>query len=125
MPRTAEILARQRFLPQPFACTAMHGGLDTAWVHVVGELDIATVPELARTLRESQQRARLVVLDLRELSFIDCSGVHAIVNASLRARAAERKLVLVRGCPDVYRLFRLTESFDDVDLGDSERVPSR
>ena len=42
-------------------------------------------------------QAQLVVLDLRELAFMDSSGVHAIVNASIRARQVGRRLVLLRG----------------------------
>ena len=45
---------------------------------------LATSPQLERTLDESA--ARLVVLDMRDLGFMDCSGVHAIVEASHRAR---------------------------------------
>ena len=77
MPHTDRILARADARPPPaFACTTTHGGLNAAWIDVVGELDIATAPQLARTLRESQQLAHLTVLDLRELAFMDCSGVH-------------------------------------------------
>jgi anti-sigma B factor antagonist len=118
MPRADQILARAEARSSPFACTATHGGLDAAWVSVVGELDIATAPELERTLRESQQLAHLTVLDLRELAFMDSAGVHAIVNASVRARQDGRRLVLVRGRPDIYRMFTLTGSTGDVDIAD-------
>jgi anti-sigma B factor antagonist len=120
MPHTDQILARADARPPAFACTATHGGLDAAWVYVAGELDIATTPELERTLRESQQLAHLTVLDLRDLAFMDCAGVHTIVKASLRARKAGRRLVLVRGRPDIYRMFRLTGSTAQVDIGDLE-----
>jgi anti-sigma B factor antagonist len=122
MPHTNQIFARAEAQPPAFACTATHGGLDAAWVHVAGELDIATAPELSRTLHESQQLAHLTVLDLRELAFMDCAGVHAIIDASLRARRDGRRLVLVRGRPDVYRMFTLTGSTDDVDIGDPDPV---
>ena len=89
---------------------------------MAGELDIETAPELGRTLRESGQLAHLTVLDLRELAFMDCAGVHAIVDASLRARKAGRRLVLVRGRPDIYRMFTLTGSSGDVDIGDLDPV---
>ena len=88
MPHPDQILARADTPPPAFACTATHGGLDAAWVHVAGELDFATAPELEQTLRESQQLAHLTVLDLRELAFMDSAGAHTIVNASLRARKA-------------------------------------
>jgi anti-sigma B factor antagonist len=122
MHHTNEILARAAVPPPAFTCTATHGGLDAAWVHVGGELDMATVPELERTLLESQPLARLIVLDLRELAFIDCAGVHAIVDASIRARKADRRLILVRGRPEIYRMFTLTGRSGDVDIGDPARV---
>jgi anti-anti-sigma regulatory factor len=77
---------------------------------------------LALTLHESQQLAHLTVLDLRELTFIDCAGVHTIVNASLRARKAGRRLVLVRGRPAIYRMFTLTGSTAQVDIADADPV---
>jgi len=118
MPRTDPILA-----PQPdFSCTATHGGLDAAWVNVVGELDVTTAPRLERTLRESQHLAHLTVLDLRELAFMDSAGVHTIVDASIRARKAGGRLLIVRGRPDIYRLFTLTGSSGDVDIGDLDPV---
>ena len=122
MPHTDRILARANALPIAFACTATHGGLDAAWVYVAGELDIVTAPQLERTLRESQQRAHLTVLDLRELTFMDSASVHTIVAASLSARDAGRRLVLVRGRPDIYRIFMLTGNLAHVDIGDLEPV---
>ena len=122
MPHTERILARADARPTAFSCTATHGGLNAAWVHVVGELDIATAPQLERTLLESQQLAHLTVLDLRELHFMDCAGVHAIVAASVRARDGGRRLVLVRGRPDIYRLFTLTVSGAGVEIGDLDPV---
>jgi anti-anti-sigma factor len=72
------------------------GGADAAWVRVAGRLDPAAVPQLVRTLRQTQLKARLVVLDLRELQVMDSSGVHVIVNASIRARRLGGQLVLLR-----------------------------
>ena len=103
-------------------CSCAESGLDAAWVHVAGDLDIATTPQLERTLRETQAQARLVVLDLRELAFMDCSGAHAIVDASIRARGVGRRLLILRGPPNVDRLFSLTESSDAVDIGDVASV---
>ena len=96
-----------------------HGGpLEATWVHVAGALDIATAPRLAATLRESQADAQLVVLDLRELAFMDSSGVHAIVDASSDARQLGRRLLLLRGPANVQRLFALTGNADRVEVSD-------
>jgi anti-anti-sigma factor len=59
-------------------------------------------------LREAQQSARVVVLDLRELTFIESSGVHVILEAAARVRRGEGRLILVRGPPDVDRALTLT-----------------
>jgi anti-anti-sigma factor len=92
-------------------------------VHVGGELDIATAPQLERTLDESQSQARLVVLDLRELTFLDISGMHAIINAGIRARQGGRRLVLVRVPSMVKRMVTLTGSSDHVEIGDIGGAP--
>jgi anti-anti-sigma factor len=107
-------------LPAAFDCSWANGGLDAAWVHLAGELDIATTPQLAAALRAL--RARLVVLDLREPAFMDSCGVHAIVDASIRARNVGRRILLLAGPPAVDRVFTLTESSDDVVYGDIHPV---
>lgn len=97
-------------------------GSEVAWVQVAGELDIATAPALEQTLRDAELRARLVVLDLRELTFTDSCGVHVIINASVRANQAGRRLVIVRGPAQADRLFTLTApaALEIVDLDASE-----
>jgi anti-sigma B factor antagonist len=109
-------------LPPAFVCSSTNGNLDLARVHLAGELDIATTPQLQKTLREPRLQAQLVVLDLRELAFLDSSGVHAIVNASISAREVGRRLVLLRGGLDVDRVFKLTGSTDDVEIVDADPV---
>jgi anti-anti-sigma factor len=112
-----------------FVCSWTDGGPDAAWVHVAGELRLATVPQLVRTLREPQLQARLVVLDLREVEQIDAAAVHAIVNAGVRARQAGRRLVLVPGPTQVDQAFtathtagvrRLTGTSEAVEIGDPD-----
>jgi anti-anti-sigma factor len=117
---SASDAVRAEALRPRFACSCTNGGLDTAWVHVRGELDLETTPELERTLDESQ--AGLVVLDLRELAFIDSCGMHAIVRAGTRARQAGRRLVLVRVPAGVDRMFTLTGISDQVEIGDVDPV---
>jgi anti-sigma B factor antagonist len=122
MPQT---LVRPDFVPvrgdelaPAFVCSWSDGGPDAAWVHLTGELDIATAPQLERTLALPQLLSRVVVLDLRELAFLDSCGVHAIVDASNRARRADRRLVLLRGPPAVDRMFTLTGYSDQLEIGD-------
>jgi anti-anti-sigma factor len=107
-----------------FVCSWTDGGLDAAWVQLAGELDMATVPQLERTLREPQLQAKLVVLDLRELEFMDCSGAHAIVNHARSARQAGRRLVLLRGQASVDRMLTLSGCSGDLEIGDMDQVQS-
>jgi anti-anti-sigma factor len=60
----------------------------------------------------------MVVLDLRELMFIDLSGVRVIVDASIEAWLANRRLLLVRGPSQVDRVFELAGVSDVVEIGD-------
>jgi len=106
-------------LAAPFVC-GVSDGMDAAWVHLAGELDVATAPELRTKLREAESRAWLVVLDLRSLAFMDAAGVHTIVEASIRARQANRRLLLLRGPANVDRVFSLTGSTDAVEIGELE-----
>jgi anti-anti-sigma factor len=101
-----------------FGCTVRDGGLDAAWIRVAGELDIATAPRLAQTLRQAQTRARRVVLDLRELTFADSYGVHLILDANNRAKEFARRLVLVRGPSHVDRLLTLTGASEVLEIVD-------
>lgn len=105
-------------LPPEFRCKLQDGGLDVAWVRVTGELDIATAPELKQTLGHAGDRARRVVLDLRELTFMDAGGVHVIVDANARARRAGRRLVVVRGPYQVDRVLALTGARDRLEIVD-------
>lgn len=112
--------------PAPFECSWRHGGADAAWVHVAGELDLACSFKLERTLREAQQYARVVVLDLRELTFIESSGVHVLTEAAARVRCGEGCLIVVRGSPAVDRALTLTRISSQiliVDLDPNENLP--
>jgi anti-sigma B factor antagonist len=101
-----------------FICTFTPVGSDAAWVRVAGELDIETAPELQQTLRDAESLTRLVALDLRDVTFIDSTGLRTIVDASSRARRADRRLVLLRGSTNVDRLLTLTGTAAMVELAD-------
>jgi anti-sigma B factor antagonist len=109
--------------PSGFSCSWIAGGLDATWVYAAGELDLATAPQLTRMLEEARSQARLVVLDLRELSLLGSSGVHAIVDASVRARQAGGRLVVLRGAPHVDRILTLSACSEHIEVGGLDIVP--
>jgi anti-anti-sigma factor len=103
-------------LPAGFECSLVTGDPDAVCVHAAGELDIATTPSLELALRDALLEARLVVLDLRDLAFIDSTGIHAIVNATIRAREGTRRLVILRGPANVDRAFKLTRTLGQLEF---------
>lgn len=78
-------------------------------VAVRGELDLATVEQLREALRSPDGQAETVILDLRELTFMDSSGLSLVVSEQQRAQASGYRLaVAVGGAPAVERMFALT-----------------
>lgn len=73
-----------------------------------GALDLDTVRDIEERLLELQQNGfREVVLDLRNLTFIDSSGVHVIVAADRLARRDGTRFVLIAGPSAVQRVFEI------------------
>jgi len=101
-----------------FRATTRGGGRAAAWVQLAGELDLAAAPLLGQTLDEAAKHSRLVVVDLRDLTRADSSGVGAIVKASIEARRSGRRLVLVRGLTQIDRLLMMTGASNDVEIVD-------
>jgi anti-anti-sigma factor len=116
VPRTLPAADQTTKQAPVFDCSLSRSERDVVCVHAAGELDIATAPQLELTLRQAVLGSRLVVLDLRDLSFIDSCGVHVIDIASDRARRLGRRLVVLRGPPNVARILALTSITDDFDL---------
>jgi anti-anti-sigma factor len=111
----------------PFECSWQAGGFGAAWVRAAGVLDLATSPQLRETLGQAQLDARLVVLDVREITFIDTAGLHVIVNATREARREGHRLMLVRGSAAVDRVLVLTGASSQIstfDLDPTEPAPT-
>jgi anti-anti-sigma factor len=75
-----------------------------------GELDLSGAALLEDELDRlaSETDLSTVVLDLRELEFMDSSGLRLVVLADMRAREAGRRFVLVKGAETVHRVFEIT-----------------
>jgi anti-anti-sigma factor len=78
-------------------------------VALAGELDISTAGEVDRELaRIERQRSPTVIVDLRELTFIDSTGLRTILAADARCRQYGGRLVIVPGPPAVHRVFSIS-----------------
>jgi anti-anti-sigma factor len=83
---------------------AQHDGISI--VRMSGELDLATSDRLSALLGELTDQT--VVVDLAALTFIDSSGIAALVAAKDRLRSAGRELLLTRPQPNVDRVLEMT-----------------
>jgi anti-anti-sigma factor len=78
-------------------------------LHPIGELDLATVGEFQTALLDfAERRQHLVALDLSDLSFIDATGLAAIIAFERQLREQERVLVLRHPSPMMKRLLDVT-----------------
>lgn len=121
MPRFTRAVPKRAPVPAPnlFRCT-WRSASTADWAMLSGELDTANAENLERMLRDAEVRARLIVLDLRDLDFIDCSGARVILESSERMRRAGRAMVVVRGTRAVDKLFTLTGIADRLKILDLE-----
>jgi len=81
-----------------------------ARIALAGELDIASAPDVEAAFGRLEDGGPpgLIVLDLRELEFIDSTGLRTVVAADTRAREQDRRLEIVRGSDAVNRIFSVT-----------------
>lgn len=96
------------FLPKPFRCEVSH--LDgTAHVRPAGELDMSTVRVLEQEFRDAHAAgARRLVVDLRDLEFMDSTGLTLLARWSLGAERDGYAFALIAGSERIQRLFELT-----------------
>ena len=93
---------------EPFRCE-LEPHRDVVHIRPVGELDMATVPLVGAQLDELAAAGFAhLVLDLREVSFLDSSGLRLIMSWSAKARADGLAFELVAGPAPVQRMFDVT-----------------
>jgi len=80
-------------------------------IEAYGELDMSTRAALEGELQSvGATDAEQVLLDLRGLEFIDCSGLGVILRMHERARRRRLRFVVAPGPPQVHRVFALTSA---------------
>ena len=78
-------------------------------VRLAGELDVAAAPRLAAVVDDLFDAGfEQIVVDLRDLSFLDSAGVHLLLSAHLDAERRGRRLSVLRGPHAVHRVLELT-----------------
>lgn len=85
-----------------------------------GELDLASAPALDEELeRVEAAGAKQVIIDLRDLEFMDSTGLSVLVRAHQRAEKAGMRFGLVKGPPQVQRLLVLTGVAERISVVDA------
>jgi anti-sigma B factor antagonist len=74
-------------------------------VAVRGDVDLATADAVRAELRAAFERAGTVVLDLREVTFMDTQGLAVVIEAQRAADDDKTRFVLTRAPDRVHRLF--------------------
>ena len=110
----------------PLAFTTTLTSAGDALISLTGELDLSGAPPLEEEIGRlaEQDGVRRVVLDLRELEFMDSSGLRTVALAERRLSAADRELVLVRGRDAVQRVFSITRMDEHLTFVDDPGSPS-
>jgi anti-sigma B factor antagonist len=82
---------------------------ETVVVALEGEIDLAAAPEAERRIAEAEaQNPGKLVIDLREVTFMDSSGLRVLLTAHRRAEQDGRGFALIRGGESVDRLLQVT-----------------
>jgi anti-sigma B factor antagonist len=96
-------------------------GDDARVMHVVGEIDTLTAPVLRSRLDEQVPAARLLVLDLTDVTFLGSAGLAVLVAAKDDADRRRHTLRLVPGSRIVTRALEATGLLGLFDI--AEGVP--
>jgi anti-sigma B factor antagonist len=89
-------------------------------IAITGELDLASSPALQKEIDRAQASdATLLIIDLRQLDFMDSTGLSVLVRAHQRADEQGRRLAMVKGPQQVQRLLSLTGVADRLTVVDS------
>ena len=99
-------------------CLAVEELGSTLQLRLTGEFDLACIGRVEEALERVSDETREVVLDLSQLSFLDSAGLHTILRANERARAAAFDLVVVRPRGLANRVFTLTRAGEELKLVD-------
>jgi anti-anti-sigma factor len=88
-------------------------------ISLKGELDLSSVGKVQKELRRVEAEGpALLILDLSNLTFLDSTGLRAVVTADERARENGRRFVVVRGPDAVQRVFAITRLEERLEMVD-------
>ena len=81
--------------------------LGDAIVSVQGDVDLTTYDAVESALDAARVGATVLVLDLREVGFMDTSGLRLVISQQQRAELDGYRFVVVPGSAKIQRLFEI------------------
>ena len=109
--------------PGPATSASVHSTLDAGdsarikthngitHVALSGELDLSSVPLIEKAVAPKQSDgdpATNIMIDLREVTFVDCSAIGALVAANNHTRSKHGQLIIIGVANKIRRVFELT-----------------
>jgi anti-anti-sigma factor len=114
----------QQSVPSPNFFCDVRPDRERVIVSVKGELDVGVASQVAETIDDLLEVGfTRIVVDLRELSFLDSAGVHTLITAEDDARRRGSALSVVRGPRRVHRVFELTGADSMLAFDDGRLIP--
>jgi len=83
-------------------------------VDVSGDIDMGTSPALRKTLLEALKKTSRLVVNLREVRYVDSSGIASLVEVLKEAHNKQKRLILFglnKAVHEVLQLTRLSKIF--------------
>ena len=106
--------------PETFAIDVLQPSDGLFVVSLTGEMDIASAPELSRRLDLlAGAGSRHIVVDLSKLTFIDSSGINALVVAAKAIQADGGLITLVAPTPHTKRVFEIVHLSEVISIEES------
>jgi anti-sigma B factor antagonist len=104
---TVEIVQMFGGAPNPLRIAVREKGLTTELI-VRGEWDLAQQPTVRSAIQTAlQSHPECVLLDLSQLSFIDSSGIHNVLELQSRCVTQNAHLAIIPGSRAVQRPFEI------------------
>ena len=85
---------------------------DARLIRAAGELDMSSAPALRHELEAARDEAVTTLLDMAEVTFIDSTGLHLLLDASRSADGTDWSFFIVRPSTAVQRLIDVSGTRD-------------
>jgi anti-sigma B factor antagonist len=89
---------------------------DARLIRAVGELDMSSTPTLRHELEAARHQSVTALLDMSDVTFIDSTGLHLLLEASRSTGRADWSFFIVRPSTAVERLIEISGTRDRLAL---------